>query len=298
MRRDACSPPGAAGATVLLLIVIASSPAGAAGDAARGGVLFALAGGCGCHTPESGPVGAGGTEIDTPFGKFFATNITPEPRTGIGRWSDVEIEQAIRGGYVRDRGPEAPVMPYYLYAGMADDDVADLIAYLRTLAPVERLNRAHEGELPLARWAYRAWRLLFAPTVERRMAPPASTVEHGRYLADHVSICGDCHTPRNRLGVPRAQLYLAGTADGPGGETVPNITPHASGLADWDIEDLVSLLRQGMLPNFDNVQGMMADVIDGHGGGPGYKDAPVESLRAIAEYMKSVPAIDNVVTGK
>lgn len=283
---------------VLACCLVVGRRVEAAGDTARGRELFALAAGCGCHTPERGPAGAGGSAIKTPFGTFYATNITSDREHGIGAWSDAEIEQAIRGGYVRGRGVEAPVMPYYAYAGMIDSDVADLIAFLRTLPPSTQANRAHEGELPLARAAYRVWRLLFAPAVRRRAQPPAPGIERGRYFADHVAICGDCHTPRNRLGVPRADLYLAGNTEGPEGETVPNITPHASGIESWDAADMLNLLQQGMLPNFDNVQGMMADVIDGHGGGLGYKHAPADALRDIAEYLKSVPAIDNVIPGK
>src|SRR5204863_2236804 len=132
-------------------------------------------------------------EVPTPFGTFFGTNITPDPDTGIGLWSDAEIDAAIRRGSSRDRGIESPAMPYYQYAGMADTDVADLIAYLRTLPAVRRPNRAHEGELPLARLAYRAWRLLFFRRGQPPARAPLADVERGRYLVEHVSLCVDCH---------------------------------------------------------------------------------------------------------
>ena len=85
----------------------------------------------------------------------------PDPDTGIGRWTDDEIRAAIREGVARGKGVETPAMPYYRYAGMSDRDVGDLIAYLRALPSVRRPNRAHEGVLPCARLAYRAWRFLF-----------------------------------------------------------------------------------------------------------------------------------------
>jgi len=280
------------------LVMISAATANAAGDAQRGRVIFALAAGCGCHTPPEGPIGAGGGKVPTPFGTFYGTNITSDFVTGLGAWSDAEIAAAIRAGIRRDRSAEAPAMPYYQYAGMADTDVADLIAYLRSLPPVRRTNRAHEGELPLARWAYRAWRLLFVRWPPRVASAPTVGVERGGYLVDHVSICGDCHTPRTRLGAPERSMYLAGTAHGPSGKPVPNITPHQTGLAKWDTDDLVSLLTLGMLPNMDNVQGFMADVIDGHGGGPGYKDAPESDRRAIAEYLRTILPIDNDVSRK
>jgi mono/diheme cytochrome c family protein len=270
----------------------------AAGDAERGRVIFAVAAGCGCHTPADGPVAAGGGKVATPFGTFYGPNITPDAETGIGRWSDDEIRAAIRDGLAPGKGAEAPPMPYYYYAGMSDEDVNDLIAYLRSLPAVRRQNRPAEGELPLARLAYRAWRFLFV----RHETPPATAPRaeeaRGRYLVDHVSLCVDCHTPRDRLGVPERSMYLAGVAHGPAGEVVPNITPHATGIGDWDTEDIYNVLTTGMLPNFDNVQGSMADVVNGHGGGPGLKDAPQSDRRAIAAYLKTVPPIDKAVEDK
>ena len=282
----------------LLALLFAAAPARAAGDAERGRVVFAQAAGCGCHTPERGPVGAGGGDVPTPFGTFFGTNITPDPETGLGRWTDAQIDAAIRHGVTPDSAAESPAMPYYQYAGMSDADVVDLIAYLRSLPPVRQPNRPHTGEMPFARLAYRAWRWLFGSLPVTPAHAPAAGSERGRYLVDHVSICGDCHTPRNLLGMPRASLYLAGAAHGPGDEAAPNITPHPSGIGEWDEADIVNLLRQGMLPDFDNVQGYMARLVDGHGGGPGYKDMPEADLKAIAAYLRSVPPIDNPVHRK
>lgn len=292
-RRRSC----AAALAILAWIAAQDASVSRADEVERGRRVFALAAGCGCHTPVGGPIGAGGTKIETPFGTFYSTNITPDPDTGIGAWTDEEIDAAIRHGRVRGKGAESPVMPYPLYAGMSDEDVRDLVAYLRTLEPVRRENRAHEDVFPLPRLAYLAWQwLFFWPSPAPAVAPPAG-VERGRYLSDHVSLCNDCHTPRNALGALDASLYLAGTADGPGGEVVPNITPHATGIADWDAADIVSLLQTTMLPDFDNVQGSMADVVEGVAGGPGYKDAPEEDLRAIAAYVTGVEPIDNDVDG-
>jgi mono/diheme cytochrome c family protein len=285
-------------AALLGLVAAALAAPAHGGDAERGRMIFAMAGGCGCHTPEGGPVGAGGRALPTPFGTFYGTNITPDAETGIGSWSDEEILAAIRDGEARGKGVEAPVMPYYLYAGMSDEDARDLIAHLRTLAPVRRENRPHEVSLPFQRLAFRAWRLLFANRIEAPPQAPGEPLARGRYWADHVAICGDCHTPRNWLGVPRSDLYLAGTSAGPDGRGVPNITPEEkTGIGDWEVQDVVAVLRTGMLPDMDNVQGLMAEVVDGVGGGPGYSDVPEAELRAIAAYWKSVPPIENEVGG-
>lgn len=284
---------------ILSVALFTTTPALAAtlppGDAARGKQVFALAGGCSCHTMKDGPVGAGGAEVATPFGKFYGTNITPDRTSGIGAWSDDEIDAAIRQGWSKERGSESPVMPYYWYSGMSDRDAADLIAYLRTLSASDRPSRPHEGELPLARWSYFAWKWLFAEMSPRIADAPASGVERGRYLADHVSLCADCHTPRTALGAVDASMYMAGTNEGPGGNPVPNITPHATGIADWDEADIATVLRSGMMPDFDNVQGAMGEVVDGVGGGPGYKDAPDEDRKAIAAYLLTVPPVDHKV---
>lgn len=266
------------------------------GDAVRGKAVFALSAGCSCHTMKEGPVGAGGPKIATPFGTFYGTNITPDVETGLGAWSNDEIEAAIRQGYAREKGAEAPVMPYNWYAGMSDTDVADLIAFLRTLPAVQRANTPPQGQVPLSRVAYWGWRLMFfSPAAARLIDAPDSGIERGRYLADHVSLCADCHTPRTALGAVNTHLYMAGSAEGPAGAPVPNITPDATGVADWDQADFATVLESGMMPDYDNVQGAMGEVVDGVGGGPGYKHATDADRQAIAAYLKTVPAIANEI---
>lgn len=278
-----------------IVAAMLAGPSFAQGNPERGFEVFALAGGCGCHTGPDGPVGAGGGEAPTPFGTFYGTNITPDEETGIGKWTAAEIAAAIRDGWRRDGSAESPVMPYYRYAGMTDGDVADLIAYLRTLPAVRRENKPHEVDLPLPGLAYRAWRALFFWRPTRPAAAPDDPVARGRYLVDHVAICGDCHTPRTRLGTPDNTRYLAGVESGPDGAGIPNITPHRTGIHDWDAEDMVNVLSLGMLPDFDNVQGLMAEVVDGKAGGPGYSDAPGDDLHAIAAYLGTVPPIEHDV---
>jgi mono/diheme cytochrome c family protein len=282
--------------TSLLLLTVCGSAA-QAGDAAHGQVLFALAGGCGCHTPDSGPVGAGGREIKTPFGTFYGPNITPDRDTGVGDWSDKELIAAIRDGKSR-LGVESPVMPYYQYAGMTDGDAEDLVAYLRTLAPERRVNTPSAVTIPMPRLAYRFWRLLFASRAERPANVPSEPVARGRYLVQSVAVCTDCHTPRTRVGALDRKLYLAGTNDGPDGQSVPNITPDSeTSIRYWSETHIVHLLQSGMKPDGDDVEGLMAQVIKGVGGGPGYALAPESELQAIAAYLKTVPPIRHKIGG-
>lgn len=275
-----------------LLLIVQHASVAHAGDVARGKQIFALAGGCGCHTPENGPVGAGGRALPTPFGTFYGSNITSDSETGIGAWSDAEIAAAIRLGDLRDGSVEAPVMPYFQYAGMADRDVDDLVAFLRTLPPVRNPNRTAETTMPMPRLAYRFWRWWFTEPRPTPASAPSDPVAHGRYLTNHVSICGDCHTQRTRFGTLRGDRYLAGTRQGPDGKKVPNITPHdETGVGKWSVDELVEVLHSGMMPDFDNVQGLMAEVVDGIGGGAGYKDAALDDLKNMAAYLKTIRPI-------
>jgi mono/diheme cytochrome c family protein len=273
----------------------------------RGKYLVETIMACGnCHTPQGpdGPIKdralSGGPPIEEdPHFIARPSNITPDRETGIGAWTDAEIVAAIRNGYARGKGVEAPVMPYYQYAGMADRDVRDLVAYLRTLAAVKKRNRDADVNVPLPRLAYRAWRFLFADDARPPAEAPADEIARGHYLVDHVAACGDCHTPRTRFGSLDKRLYLAGTVDGPDGNPVPNITTDDStGIGKWDFEDLTQVLSSGMMPNFDNVQGLMAEVVDGTGGGPGYAQAPAPELRAIAKYLKTISAVEHDVSEK
>ena len=134
------------------------------------------------------------------------------------------------------------------------------------------------------------------PILQPPAQAPKSGIDTGRYLVDHVSLCGDCHTPRNFIGAPKRSLYLAGANKKIGllGEEVPNITPDKeTGIGDWKREDIVELLISGTKPDLDNVQGLMYEVIQGtpHG----YKDMTKEDALAIADYLKSVPPIKNKI---
>jgi mono/diheme cytochrome c family protein len=125
---------------------------------------------------------------------------------------------------------------------------------------------------------------------------PTAGVERGRYLVNHISLCGDCHTPRNVLGVPKQSLYLAGASQdiGPLGEAVPNITPdEETGIGSWKRDEIADLLLKGTKPDFDNVQGLMYEVIEGTT--DGYNDMTKEDALAIADYLKSIPPIKNKI---
>ncbi len=265
---------------------------------ARGQYIFALAGGCGCHTPEGGPVNAGGRPLKTPYGTFYGTNITPDPTSGIGQWTDRQIIDSLRLGVRPDGSVLSPVMPYPAFSGMSGEDMTALVAYLRSLPPVARANQPHELSLPFANLAMRAWRWLFFNPGTAPTRAPMTGMERGRYISEHVAHCQECHTPRTRTGTLDQSLYLAGNQAGIDGEVTPNITPDAkTGIGEWSEDEIISLLQTGFRPNFDNVQGLMALVIEGVREG-GYKDMSKEDALAVARYLKSAPPIAHRVKKK
>lgn len=289
---------GAAGS--LFLLVVALLPPGPALSAQselvkRGEYIFAAAGGCACHTAPKQPPHAGGRPLPIPFGKVYSTNITSDPETGLGRWTDQQIYDSLVKG-VRPSGERIlPIMPYEAYSGMAEEDLRALIAYLRTLKPVRRRTEEPQTWVPFLRSvAAPLWIKLFGRFHTPAQKAPSRGVERGRYLVDHVALCGDCHTPRNALGLPRRSLYLAGSKGGFIGEDAPNITPDKeTGIGDWTRENIADLLLTGVKPDLDNVQGLMAEVIEG---APlGYKNLTRQDAAAIAEYLKSVPPIRNKI---
>jgi mono/diheme cytochrome c family protein len=286
---------------VLGLFISISGDAHAQADAkdlvAKGQYIFAIAGGCACHSEPKGTFHAGARAFPIPFGTVYSTNITQDKETGLGAWTDRQIHDAMVKGIRRDGSRILPVMPYEAYSGMAQEDMKALIAYLRTLKPVTKATPALKSQAPFARSLGAPLFLrIFGRFADSPPRAPKGGVERGRYLAEHVSLCGDCHTPRNAIGVPNRSLYLAGAGKkiGPLGNSVPNITPDKeTGIGDWKREDIAELLISGTKPDLDNVQGLMDEVIQGtpHG----YKDMSREDALAIADYLKSIPAIKNKI---
>ncbi|HZD40799.1 MAG TPA: cytochrome c [Terriglobales bacterium] len=259
---------------------------------AKGQYIFALAGGCACHTDPKGTPHAGGRAFPIPFGTVYSTNITPDRETGLGAWTDSQIHEAMVKGVSRDGRKILPVMPFEAYSGMAGEDLTSLIAYLGTLKPVKKATPPLKTWVPLIRSLVTPVYLkIFGRFYSPTAPPPESGIERGRYLANHVSLCGDCHTPRNSIGVPNRSFYLAGASAKTGflGEDVPNITPDKeTGIGDWKRDDIAHLLLTGTKPDLDNVQGLMAEVVE-----HGYQSMRKDDALAIADYLKSIPPVKN-----
>jgi len=255
--------PAAAGLLLFVLLFFAALPGALAqGDAKRGQYL-AKAGGClGCHTEEKQGATpfAGGRALKTPFGTFYGPNITPDPNAGIGRWSEADFIQAMRHGLRPDGANYFPAFPYPSFTNIADADLKDLWAYLRSLPATARASQPHDLRFPFGwRWLVWIWKwLFFTPGTFQPDPARSGILNRGAYLVDALGHCGECHTPRNFLGGPKKSRYLAG-GKLPDDKSVPNLTP--TRLKKWADKDLKDFLQTGQTPDGDVVAESMGEVI-------------------------------------
>ncbi|MDX1604651.1 MAG: cytochrome c [Candidatus Competibacterales bacterium] len=265
-----------------------SLPAWAEPDVEHGRYLL-HAGGCvTCHTREDAPEGAflaGGRALETPFGTFYTPNITPDPETGIGTWSDADFIRAFREGLSPEGDHYYPAFPYPSYTGITDSDLLDLKAYLFSLEPVRSPRRAHDLSWYTFRFTLGGWKWLhFEPGPYRPDPGRDEQWNRGAYLVRHLGHCGECHTPRTWTGGLDREHDLAGNPEGPEGGRVPNLTPHESGLDGWSVDDITLVLELGMLPDGDFVGGSMSEVVDDN-----TSQLTPADREAIAVYLRSLP---------
>jgi mono/diheme cytochrome c family protein len=261
----------------------------------RGRYVFGATGGCGCHTVPGEAVNSGGRKYEGPFGTVYSTNITPDPHTGIGTWTDEQIVTAIRLGRRPNGERLIPVHPYPVFNGMAEQDLKALVAFLKTVPAVKRQNQPKRIMVPLFESVFLpAWLTAFAPRETPPPTAPAAGVARGEYLVRAVGHCGECHTPRTMTMAPDPSRYLAGTSTGPEKSVVPNITPdRETGIGKWSEEEIAEFLGTGNRPDGDVASGLMDEVIQGTLAG--YKNLTQEDRLAIAKYLKSVPAVRNTI---
>src|SRR5450830_365845 len=167
------------------------------------GRLLAAAGDCAvCHTAPGGAVNAGGRAMDTPFGRLYTSNLTPDPETGLGRWSFSAFQRAMREGLSRDGHHLYPAFPYTAFAKMSDDDLTALYAWLMSQPPVRAETPAPEMRFPFnQRWLMAGWNAIYHDPQPWQPEPTQSPEwNRGAYLVQGLGHCGACHTPRNALG--------------------------------------------------------------------------------------------------
>jgi mono/diheme cytochrome c family protein len=292
--------PGSASLLSLLLGALAVLPVSAQGPptsdpAARGKYVFGATGGCGCHTEKDRPLNSGGRKYDGPFGTVYSTNITPDWQTGIGGWTDEQIITAIRLGRRPNGERLIPVHPYTVFNGMAEEDLRTLVAFLRSVPPVNRPSTPKKISMPLFESVFLpAWLAAFAPRETPPASAPTAGVARGEYLVRAVGHCGECHTPRGVTHATDNSRFLGGSPKGPEGDPVPNITPDKDTGLTWSEDEIAEYLETGNKPDGDAAGGLMAEVIEGTAAG--YKNLTKQDRLAIARYLKTIPAVRNKVT--
>jgi len=270
--------------TIALLLALLAAPSRAETQLERGRYLVETLAGCGnCHTPRgpSGPLKdkkfAGGEIIKHADFTAVTPNITPDPESGIGKWTDDQIALAIREGRRPDGKLLGPAMPSRFYRYLADEDVKAIVAYLRSVPPVHNSITAeshYDTPLP-ASWG--------PPVGHIDMPPKEDQIAYGKYLAGPAARCMDCHTEPPRPG-ESARLGAGGKEfHGPWGISVSaNLTP--SGLGDWSDAEIEQAIRTGVAP-------------DGHKLFPpmpfaAYQNIAGDDMAALIVYLRSLPAIE------
>lgn len=248
----------------------------------RGRELAAIGNCSDCHTVRGGASFAGGLPVPTPFGTIYSSNITPDPETGIGRWSEEAFRRAMRSGVGRDGQHLYPTFPYDHFTNVSDDDDRALYAFLMTRQPVDAPARDNQLAFPLnQRFMVAGWKLLF---LHRGGFHPDSSKSaewnRGAYLVEGLAHCGSCHTPRNFLGAEKSTAQFGG-ADVDDWQAYP-INSQSPSPVPWTAGALFAYLRQGWDPDHGTARGPMAEVVSN------LSSVNESDVRAIATYMADV----------
>jgi mono/diheme cytochrome c family protein len=248
----------------------------------RGRDLAAIGNCSDCHTVPGGKAFAGGLPVPTPFGTIFSSNITPDPDTGIGRWSEAAFRRAMRSGVDRAGHHLYPTFPYDHFTNVTDEDDRALYAFLMTRSVVRAPDRAHDLSFPFnQRFVVAGWKLLFLKGGTYK-ADSAQSAEwnRGAYLVEGLAHCGACHTPRNALGAEKASASFSG-GDVDNWQAYA-INAQSPSPLPWTSDALFHYLRQGWDADHGAARGPMADVA------ANLSSVPENDVRAIALYMGSV----------
>ncbi len=267
----------------------AAAVANLTGDAAKGELVFWAAGCASCHMADKAEgeaqlVLSGGQRFPSDFGTFVAPNISQDPEHGIGSWELLDLANAITRGVSPEGEHYYPALPYGSYAKMEMQDVADLYAFMKTLPADPTPSAAHELGFPFnIRQTIGGWKLLFLKDDWVLPGNLTPTAARGRYIAEAMAHCGECHTPRNLLGGMDTARWLAGAPNPSGDGRIPNVTP---GKLGWTAADIVQYLTTGFTPEYDSVGGHMAHVVEN------MARLPETDRQAVAEYLLAVPSVE------
>lgn len=263
--------------------------AGLTPDPANGELVFHAGGCASCHAAEKAEgaeklVLKGGRAFDSPFGTFYAPNISTDAQAGIGGWSAMDLANAMLRGVSPDGAHYFPAFPYTSYIRATAQDVVDLHAYMTTLPADATPSRAHDVGFPFnIRRSLGLWKWLYLREDWVVSADLSAVEQRGRYLSEALGHCGECHTPRGPLGGLNDGQWLAGAPNPSGSGRIPNITP---GALDWSERDIAAYLETGFTPEYDSAGGHMVAVIEN------FAQLPAEDRAAVAAYLKRVAPIE------
>lgn len=281
----ATTPSGGGGSAGAAAVVTSDADST---DLAKRGEYLARAGDCiACHTADKSRPFAGGLPIGTPFGTLYTPNITPDPDTGIGRWTDADFLRAMQQGVGKGGEHLYPAFPYPEYTRVAERDLLAIRAYLNTLAPIRYTPPRNDLRFPFnQRWLMFFWKLFNFH--EGRFVPdPKQSAQwnRGAYLVEGLAHCEECHTPRNFMQGLKSSDRFSGAVQA--GWHAFNITPDkASGIGNWSDEDVMRYLATGAVSGRANAAGPMGDVV-----ADSTQYLTPEDLRSISVYLRSVPPV-------
>ncbi len=240
-----------------------------------------------CHTARGGEPFAGGRPFVLPFGTIYTPNITPDPDTGIGKWSDAQFLRAVHKGISADGSRLYPAFPYASYTMLTDADVAALKSYLFSLKPVRQANKPNTFSFPFnQRWLMAFWSAFFNPD-ERFHPIREQTPEwnRGAYLVEAAAHCGECHTPRNLMqAMNQRRKFAGGAAEG---WNAYNITSDpVSGVGDWSPDQFASYLSSGHAHGRGTASGPMGEAVH-----LSLSKLTHSDIAAIVTYVRSVKPI-------
>ncbi|MBH3374603.1 c-type cytochrome [Pseudomonas juntendi] len=247
-------------------------------DMVEHGKIMAAAGYCRtCQTTPGGQEYAGNYQMNTQFGAIYSSNITPAPDTGIGRWSEEAFIRAMRAGVSRDGHHLLPAFPFEHFNKMTDDVIKAVYAFLMSSVPAINQQKKENGiPFPInLRFLQAGWKLLFANTdpFEKR-SDKSEEWNRGAYLAQGISHCGACHTPRNALGGEKySHMYEGASIDG---WVAPSLTRTSMSPLPWRVQDFHEYLRTGNSLFHGSAAGPMAPVV--HEGLSALPDADIKAL--------------------
>jgi nicotinate dehydrogenase subunit B len=264
-----------------------TAPAYSTATIERGRVLAAMGDCAVCHTTAGGTPNAGGRAMDTPFGTIYTTNLTPDPETGLGRWSFSAFQRAMREGVSRDGHHLYPAFPYTAFAKTSDDDLQALYAYFMSMPPVHAETPKSDLKFPFnVRPLMAGWNALFHdPAPYTPVATQSAEWNRGAYLVNGLGHCGACHTPRNAMGAEQGgSAFLSGAMVD--GWEAPALTALSKSAVPWNADALYGYLRNGHAPSHGTAGGPMAEVVRE------LQQVPDEDIRAMSTYLASFnPAV-------